>query len=252
MLRGLDISRNAGEESAPQGERDPRIHDVIFPTVADLAFNLAIIYTLFLAVMMGWGPNAPMAAFSDTEGFKNVSPASFLPCAGCADKKRWYRQFSIHWTALWLQQAIILIGGVTLDLGMQSGQRSAVQTTQRRLSNILEIVYERVYHRVVVWSLWTPEGLRKDIDPSRCWDQHSVVHGWRQMRYEAAITKGCTMSEAVRAYFPFDKHGYSDDSLCPTISLFIDLLFEELLKCCDALGILLSIPKFHKADALGR
>jgi hypothetical protein len=72
------------------------------------------------------------------------------------------------------------------------------------------------------------------------------------MRYEAAMARGCTQSEAVRASFPFDKHGYIDDSLCPTISLFIDLFFEELLKYCDDVGILLSIPKFHKADALGR
>jgi hypothetical protein len=251
MLAGRDISRNACEDD----EGDPRIHAVLLPMVTDFAFNLAVMYTLLFAVMEGWGPPdplAPVSSFSDEGGFINVSPASFIPVAGCADKKRWYRQFAVHWSALWLQMAIILCTGITLDLGMQFGQASAVQIAQRRLNNILDVVYTRVYNRVSVWSLWTPHGPRPQVDPARCWDSHPAVYGWRQRRYDMAIAKGLDPHEAVREAFPFNKHGYIDDSMSPTIALFIDLFFEELIAYCMSSGTVLSIPKFQKADAFGR
>jgi hypothetical protein len=132
---------------------------------------------------------------------------------------------------------------------MQFGQKSAVQTAQRRLSNILQIVKERIVARILPWSYWTPHGLRTDVDPMRCWDFHPAVYHWRQQRYEDAKSRGATDPVAFLETIPLDVKGYIDDTLEATIVLFADLFFEELLRYCDASGILLSIPKFQKADA---
>jgi hypothetical protein len=144
---------------------------------------------------------------------------------------------------------MILVLGPTLDQGMHFGQASAVQTAQRRLSNILEIVYQRVIRRIMPWSLWTPEGLRSDVNPGCCWDFHPAVHAWRAQRYLDAIARGQPPHEAYMETFPLDVKGYIDDTMQATIILFANLFFEELLRYCDAIGILLSVPKFQLADA---
>jgi len=148
--------------------------------------------------------------------------------------------------------AIVLCEGVTCDYALQFGQASAVQLAMRRLDNILELVAEQLYRRCVVWSVWTPTGRRQHSRPARCWDNHPVVFEWRVQRYNAGKRAGLDEEACILGSFPFDKQGYIDDSLCPTIDLFMDLFFEELFAYCLPKGILLSIPKCAKADAFGR
>jgi hypothetical protein len=58
--------------------------------------------------------------------------------------------------------------------------------------------------------------------------------------------------DAFMETFPLDLEGYIDDSLCPTIDLFVDMFFVELLKYCDSVGIIVSDSKFQKSNAFGK
>jgi hypothetical protein len=96
----------------------------------------------------------PVFAFSPETGFSGVTPSAFVTAVGCADMKRWYRQFAVALSHLWMQCAMIHPGGPTLDLGMQFGDAGAVQTAQRRLTQILAIVKDMLQASIDRWTCW--------------------------------------------------------------------------------------------------
>ena len=82
------------------------------------------------------------------------------------------------------------------------------------------------------------------MDTCACWDFHPTVRAWRQERYDLALDQGYNRHKAFLETFPIDLEGYIDDSLCPTIDLFVDMFFFELLLYCDSAGIVVSDSKF--------
>ena len=275
LLGGEDISRNGGEFLGAGGH--PSLHDCEFPTPLCLAHNLAIIFTLEDLVRAHWGEPTeadPVFAFSPETGFSGVTPSAFVTAVGCADMKRWYRQFAVALSHLWMQCAMIHPGGPTLDLGMQFGDAGAVQTAQRRLTQILAIVKDMLQASIDRWTCWQiapgplppapqtrdwsagpPGWVRKppgSASPTQCWDWHHVVAHWRDIRYRAALERGMPSQDAWLEATPMGSHGYIDDSLKGTVLLFIFMWFRALADYCKACGILMSLAKSQVVDSFGR